>query len=212
MAGEEFFSTFTPILEGLMYVLIGLFIIAILGVAGWWWWNNLRYKHTVLIYDSTISGGGFYTTKGGAFVDRKTKNKLYYLKNDKKAGLDPAKPTFIHMNNRTAAFVFKRENGGYSWGDLNFTVNSPATLNLSAGDVDVNAAINHYDNGVKSFNNKFDTLQIVGFSIFGITIIGVVVMMFFLFKKFDVLADVAVSLKDAANALASSGTMVVAGA
>jgi hypothetical protein len=206
----EILDSLLPVLEGAVWFLLGTVGVGLLAFGAWWMYNNMfRFKYPVIVYDAGVKGGALFMTKGGAYVDRKTKNKLFFLKCDKKAGLDPTTPTFLHLGGKTTGFVIKKSSGAYSWGTLNFV--GEEQLELAVTDVDVNAAINQFDRHTIAFGKNLDIMQIAMITLFALTVLAISIVLIYFFKKLDVLAEMALHFENAAKILAPGGTTVIAG-
>jgi len=208
MASADIMNAVMPVLGTVTWIFLGLCVLGMLAVIGWIVKNELMHKTPVLVYDKGIRGGGFYTTRGGIYVNRLKKNKLFYLRNNKKFGLSPDKPMYIHFNGKTGVFMVKNNEGTYSWGSIEELKNVPKAegISIGAGEEDINTAINCYDLHYKSFNNKIDMMQLALYGTMAVGFICLALVFIYFFQKLDVLLAFGKSLEVAAQHL---GTQTV---
>lgn len=174
--------------------------------------------------------------KGGIFVDSKTKNKRFWLKNGN-VGLNPDDVPVLRVGNKKIVYVrryglknfrfmYPEAKGNVSKIDLekiNEIEKNIESLNevkyeffkptvkddqdeMIVGDEDVNWAINAYDREKKKFISQ-TLLQYMPFIIIGFVSICILIMIIWVLKQFDVLKDVALALQAAAGSL-SGGNII----
>ena len=135
---------------------------------------------------------------GGIFVDKKTGNKRLFLKANK-VGLDPDNIPYISSKGKDFVFLFRT-------GLKNFRYIKPKIqdndFGFSVGEEDVNWALNTYERQ-KAMIGKKTWLDYLPFIILAVVSIVILILFIFLFKKFDVLADIATHLDSAAQALSN---------
>jgi len=142
----------------------------------------------------------------GIFVDAKTKNKRFFMRRAN-VGLNPDNVPYIPTRGGKKVVYLLRT------GLKNFTFIKPRikqTLTLQVGEEDVNWAINAYERQKRLFNQNV-LLQYMPFIALGFVSIIILIMFIYFFKDFAVLKEVAVSLKEAAVAMAQAkaGTVVI---
>ena len=147
----------------------------------------------------------------GVYVDNKTQNKRFFLKNNN-VGLNPDKIPYIR-NTKGKKYVFLRKVGLKNFNYINLDQLFTENPKIMVGEEDVNWAINAYERQKKVFGTTLlqQLLPYIGITIMGVFILGMLVV---LFQKVEVLAEVAEAFKEAAQAFAQakSGTVVVPGA
>jgi hypothetical protein len=145
--------------------------------------------------------------RAGVFVDKITNNKRLYLKKAN-VGLDPDNIPYIPSGKIKFIYLYRT-------GLKNFRyirpVISDSHINLKVGEEDVNWALNDYERVKKAFAKKDMLKEMLPYAIFALLVIAFLVMVVFILKKFDVLAEVASELKTAAASIAQakSGTTVL---
>lgn len=235
-------STIMSVLSILAYVVAGAFVLGLLFGGYLLVRRELQYKYSVFVIDLTATGGfRFLSDRGGVFVDRKTKNKLFFLKYEK-SSLSPDHIPFVLYNKTKTVFVLKRGTKSFSYTSPNiiekFVVKKVPVLdksgkptfdasgeqvfeekrikddilNFNVGDEDVNWALNTFDRN-KTLFSQTTLMQLLPF--ITLAFIGVIIAVIFIyfFKEMHVLAEMAASFKEAAVELAKgqAGTVVTVG-
>lgn len=197
---------FAIIVVILIVTFILVFVIIILGRM-----KYNQYKCVIFEWDGTGNVNETYD-KAGIFVDGKTKNKRFFLKKNN-VGLSPDNIPYI-PNYSKGGFTPKRtvyllRSGLKNFRFLSFNIGNPY-FSINVGEEDVNWAINSYERSKKAFiqNTLVQVLPYIGMLVMGLIII---ILVYILLSKFDVLAKVADSLTEVATILrdARSGTTVV---
>ena len=145
------------------------------------------------------------TDKAGIFVDTKTKNKRFFLKKAH-VGLNPDNVPYIQSGKVKIVYLLRT-------GLKNFQFIRPLiadNFSIDVGEEDVNWAVNAYERQKKVFGSSM-LLQYMPFIVLAFVSIIVLVIFMNLFKKFDVLGEIAASMSQAATAMAQaqSGTVVL---
>ena len=145
------------------------------------------------------------TDKAGIFVDAKTKNKRFFLKKAH-VGLNPDNVPYIQSGKVKIVYLLRT-------GLKNFQFIRPLiadNFTIDVGEEDVNWAVNAYERQKKVFGSSM-LLQYMPFIVLAFVSIIVLVIFMNLFKKFDVLGEIAASMSQAATAMAQaqSGTVVL---
>lgn len=144
--------------------------------------------------------------EAGIFVDRKTKNKRLFLRKNK-VGLNPDTIPYIRGTKRKTIYFYKT--GLKNFHFINVGLGEPA-VTLTVGEEDVNWSINAYERQKKMFQNSF-FIQILPFLTIAFVSIIILIIFIYFFREFSTLGDMAVAMKEAAEAIAraKSGTTVL---
>lgn len=183
----------------------GLVVLGVIGASIWlyYWWKKCREFDCIIFRKD----GGVTFDKAGIFVDRKTKNKRFYIKNAN-VGLDPNDVPY-KISPGGKKYVFLLQTGLKNFSFMGVDVDAEK-CEFSVGEEDVNWGINAYERQKKLFSNSW-LMQYMPF--IALAFVSIIILILFLnfFKKFDVLKDVALALKDAAAAqsLCTAGTTVI---
>jgi flagellar basal body-associated protein FliL len=190
------------------WVFLGLQIL-IIAVAGgfiyWFGFKKVNYKTKVLVADTTTSPETYYFDRGAIVKDGKTNRNLFRLLKSG-VGLDPDGMTKRLLPRGIMTFVGKY--GFKNFAFINPSVSNPG-MDMICSHADVTHAINQYDRSKKMYGNNL-LMQILPYAGLAFLVLGFILMMYFVTKKFDVLADVASSLKEAAYAMreVNAGTII----
>lgn len=146
------------------------------------------------------------TDGAGIFTDGKTKNKRFFLKKAN-VGLNPDNVPYVQRGNKR--IVYLRQDGLKNFSFVRPVIHNQ-NVSLEVGEEDVNWAINAYERQKNIFAQNL-LMQYLPFIILAFVSIVILIIFIYFFKNFGVLADAAVALKEAAQALAQakSGTMVI---
>lgn len=146
------------------------------------------------------------TDNAGIFVDRKTQNKRLFLKNNK-VGLDPDNVPYIQSGRSKVVYLLQVGLKNFRY--IRPSVN-PDDFGFEVGEEDVNWAVNDYEKQKLRFSQSM-LLQYLPFISLAFVSIVIMIVMVYLFNKFEVFVDVAQATKEAANAIAqaNSGTVVL---
>lgn len=144
--------------------------------------------------------------QGGVFVDRKTKNKRLFLKANN-VGLNPDNIPYIQSTKSKTVYLFKTGLKNFRYIKLKI---SDVEFGIKVGEEDVNWSINAYERQKKLFANNFIE-KILPFIVIAFVSLVILIIFIYFFRNFGVLAEVAASLKEAAQAMAQakSGTLVL---
>ena len=204
--------TLTGVASGALNVgiLIGVILIVGGGLIGLTllilkWKKYSEYKCVIFEKDG-FGQLKYKVDKAGIFVDSKTKNKRLFLKKHN-VGLDPDNVPYLSGAKGSKTIYL------YQTGLKNFhyiRMNVSDHFDITVGEEDVNWAINAYDRQKKLFNQSL-LMQLMPFIALAFTSIIILIIFIYFFKDFAVLKDVAIALKEAAqaNAQASSGTAII---
>jgi len=205
IGGEKVSSAAFGLVNIVVFIVIGLILLVIAGFALYWIMKYKRYKQfKVVVWSIDKEKIDSYITEGydqaGIFVDRKTKNKRFFLLKGN-VGLDPDEvPYIIDEKGKKVVYVLRT-------GLKNYHYIKPAVaypnITLTVGEEDVNWAVNSYERAKKMFSQS-TLLQWMPFIILGFVCIIILVIFVYFFKNFEVLRDVALAFKDAASEYAKS--------
>jgi hypothetical protein len=146
--------------------------------------------------------------EGGVYVEKKTNNKRFFLKQND-VGLDPDKiPYIINTKGQKAVFVLKTGLKNFRFLDMKFLKDQKFTIEV--GEEDVNWALNAYERHKKVFGTTLleKLLPYIGIALMGLFILAMIVVVL---QKMNVLVEVAEAFKEVAkiNAQAGSGMAIL---
>jgi len=186
-------------------------IIAVVAVVGIWFIIKNQNKYTTrtnIWYKDPFGKIRCRKDLGGVFHDKKSDMKLFFLKKAR-VGLKPDTIPYVEYD---AKFFPKKEVNLFQHSLKNFAFIKPLVSNpemvLEVGEADVNWAV--YE--MRKYQNVFaqnDMKQIMAFVGLIVIVFAILILVYFLVQKFEVLSEVATSLENAANILSVGGTTVV---
>jgi len=187
---------------------IGIMVLSILigggflGGSLWFYLKQRRYKEYKCIIWERDGFGQLNETydRAGIFVDKKTNNKRFFLKKAN-VGLNPDNIPYIPGKTK---IVYLLRLGLKNFRFLHHNPKGDG-MELIVGEEDVNWAINAYERQKKLFNTNM-LLQYLPFIALAFTSIIILIIFIYFFKDFAVLKDVAIALKEAAQAM--HGTVI----
>ena len=143
----------------------------------------------------------------GIFVDKKTKNKLFFMKKSNVA-MSPDRIPYIPSGRDKIVYMLRFGLKNFVFVRPNFGSNPG--LSFIVGEEDVNQAINEFDRYKRMLYNN-PLLQYMPFILLAFVSIIILVIFIYFFKDFAVLRDVASALREAAHeiAQAKAGTLVI---
>lgn len=205
------FASGASMLALLLIIVFGVFVLATLAFFGYRSFNSRTlYKTQVHIYyqEPGTKSPIYYTDKGGVFTNKKTNMKRFYLQNQR-VGLNPDNIPFI-FGKKGQKIVTLWQTGIKSFRYVNPTVSDNPGLKFNVGEEDVNWALVAFNEWVNRFKVSSFLQQYGHMILWAVTVMGTLFLLFFVMEKFDVLASVANSLNEAAQAMkqASVGTIV----
>ncbi len=193
-------------------LIIGLGVIGIGYVIALWWNRNKRYNWIVRIFNKDAIGNVIQQPddKGGVFMDKKTQYRLFLVKKIK-FGLDPDVIPYI-LTSKGQKIVYLLQTGLKNYQFMKPSISDNPGLTFGVQDEDVAWALNAYERNKKAFENTFlqQIMPIVGMAF---VFLLIVVSMYYIFRNFGVLSEVAQSFNEAAKEFAKVqlGTTVVQG-
>lgn len=165
--------------------------------------KQLKYKYNVVWLGIDNKTGG--TDRGGIFVDRKTKNKRFFLKKSK-VGLNPDNVPFKYIGKKMYVWLYRTGLKNFQYVDINITPNPGAVITV--GEEDVNWAVNAYERQKKMFSTSL-LMQLMPFIMLAFVSIIILIIFIYFFKEFSTLKDMAVAMGEAAKIIAQARTGVI---
>jgi len=195
------------LLQILMIVLGILFFGGLAAGTIWLYLTQKRYKQfKCIIWTKDAFGQVIEKTDGGGiFIDKKTNNKRFFMKNSK-VGLEPDNIPYIQSGKTKV--VYMRQDGL-----KNFRFIKPVLgpqLSFEVGEEDVNWAINSYERGKRIFSTD-RLLQFMPFILLAFVSIIILIIFIYLFRKLDALVDFAQAAEEMTRnmAQAQAGTVII---
>ena len=195
------------------FMLFMVVIVVSIVAFGFWAWSTYRKysQYKVVIWEKDALGViNQHNDKAGVFVDRRTHNKLLFLKKSKVC-MDPDHIPSVGAGKNRTIYLYRNGLKDFRFVKPSFRED---VLNYTVGEEDLNWALNGYDRQKKSiWSDKF--MQIFPLIVMAFVAIGILVMVSYLLRRVDLIVssgvEVADSLRIAAEALAAanSGTTVV---
>lgn len=203
MAAIDVGATLTKLGSGslntLLIVVVAFVVLGILAVAYWLYARNKRYEeYTCLVWFRDGFGQlSQVHDKAGVFIDRRTRNKRFFMKKAN-VGLSPDNIPFV-IGPGGKRFVYLYRNGLKNFYFLKPQV-SMEGVSVRVGEEDVNWAVNDYIVTKEMFTLS-SLLQYLPYISLAIVSIIIMVIFIYFFKNFDTLKEASLYLKDAAIAL-----------
>lgn len=207
MGGLLSSGTASGLLNGVVMMISLVVIIGTIAIGLWLYFEKIhKYRHFKCIIFQRNGFGQLEQKqdKAGIFVDRKTKNKRFFLKRAM-VGLDPDNVPYMSGGKKKTVYLL--QTGLKNFRFINVNINEPA-IKLTVGEEDVNWAINAYERQKKLFQDSI-WLQILPFITIAFVTIIILVIFIYFFKNFDVLKDVAIALRETASELAKANADTV---
>lgn len=179
-------------------------VCAVLALFWWLWFRNKKFSQFKCVIWRRDGFGNIqesYDT-AGIFVQAKTQNKRFYMRKNR-VGLTPDKVPYVPTG-KGEKTVYLLQFGLKNFAFIKPNIAGEENLSLTVGEEDVNWAVNAYEAQKKRFN--FDKLmQFLPFISLAIVSVFILILFIYLFKKFDVIAAAATSLKETAQIQAAGG-------
>lgn len=199
--------------SGLLKGVVWLILLGFLSVVGYFgsklFMKEMRYKYLVRIFEKDSLGNiTERKDRAGIFPDRKTQQKLFFLKKAK-VGLDPNKLKYILNNKFRTVYILQLSLKNFRF--LTPSINpETGSLKLLVGDADLSWAINSYERNKKMFAST-TLMQMMPFLALAFVSIIILILFIYFFKEFGTLSEIAVAMKEAAQELAKAkaGTVVI---
>lgn len=180
-------------------LVICLLVLTVVGALLWLWFRKKRYNaFKVVVFEKDGFGQWNYKVdRAGIFLDRRTNNKRFFLEKAQ-VGLEPDSiPYLPDAKGRRVVFLLRLGLKNFRFLRINFTEPKPL---FEVGEEDVNWSINAYEKAKARFSTTL-LMQILPYAMLAIVSLVIMVIFIYLFKKLDVIKDVALALKEAAIAL-----------
>lgn len=192
-----------------LIMVISLLFVGGLAIGGTWIYLGYRKftQFQCMIFMPANKSISYDTA--GIFVDSKTKNKRFFMRKNN-VGLDPDNvPYLFGQSGKKIVFLVQDGLKNFRFVKLNFEGHK---AEVSVGEEDVNWAINAYEKQKKLFQNTL-LAQLLPLLIIIIPSLVILIIFIYFFKDFAVLRDIAITLKEAAVAVAQAkaGTLVMGG-
>jgi len=211
MAGlADLLGVWGPMVLNIVILILSLAI----GVGGVWGglyfyskWKKYKDYRCIIINNQ----GDISYDAAGIFVDNKTMNKRFFLKNNN-VGLSPDNVMYVNMGGKRT--VFLKQDGLKNFSYLNmpdfFKSLSNEDIQIKVCEEDVNWAVNAFERQKKLFQQNI-LLQYMPYIIFGFVVIAILVIFIYFFKNFDSLKQLGVELTKTAEIMRQihTGTTVI---
>lgn len=159
---------------------------SIVGAIVWLYMRWRRHREFKCVIWGKDAFGQTYEKydQAGIYVDGKTNNKRLYLKKNK-VGLQADNVPYIQSGKNKIIYL-------HQFGLKNFRFIKPKVtdrIDFEVGEEDVNWGLNAYERGKKIFS--FDKMaQYMPFILLAFVSVIILILFIYLFRKFDVLADI----------------------
>lgn len=201
----------TDLVLNLVLMVLGLLFMGGLGLVGYIFyakWKRYNQFTCVILYKDMFGQSNQKFDKAGVFVDGKTNNKRFFMKNAN-VGLEPDNIPYVPCGGKNWVYLIQTGLKNFrfvrlGWDDKNFT--------FKVGEEDVNWSINTYEGYKKKFGEGL-LHKILPLILYGIVIISILVIIIYIVQQFTVLKDVSENLVRAAEVIARGrlGTTIVPG-
>ena len=197
---------------GAMNIVIVLVLLACFAGGTWFgmsvWKKRKQYSQFKCVVWEKDAFGQLKETydSAGIFVDTKTKNKRFFLKKGF-VGLNPDNVPVVPTKKQDVVYLYRKGLKNYFF--INPVINDKG-ISFDVGEEDVNWAVNAYERQKNIFGTD-KWLQYMPFIALAFVSMVILIIFIYFFKDFAVLKEMAIALREAANAIAQaqSGTVVV---
>lgn len=192
------------ILTGGFVLFIIVIILSVKIITDW-----KRYNTIVIIFKRQTGGVPLMSRDmGGVYIDRKTNNKRFFLKQNN-VGLNPDNIPYI-MNAKGQKVVFLLQSGLKNFRYININLPQEWSFMIEVGEEDLNWALNAYEKQKNIFGKSLLDKLLPYISIAIITVF-VLALFAMILRDFGTLKDVAEAFKEAAQAFvqAKSGQTII---
>ena len=186
----------------IIFVIIGIVALGIVVVFIFMYnkWKKFQEFRCVIWRVDSIGRITEKYDSAGIFMDHKTHNKRFFMKNSN-VGLDPDNvPDVFSIKGKRVVYLL--QTGLKNFHFIKANVEFPK-VTLTVGEEDVNWSINAYERS-KSMWLTSKLLQWLPFIILAFVCIIILIIFIYFFKNFDVLRQVAVAFQEAATEYAKS--------
>jgi len=200
--------------SGASNIVLLVMVLAVVGVGGWIGYSQYKKWKRFEQFDCLIysrDGFGQLTRrwdKAGIFVDPKTLNKRFFMKKNN-VGLSPDNVPVIPGGKKPLVILVQTSLKTFKY--VYFDVKDDV-FTFTVGEEHVNWGINAYERQKKLYEGNW-WKEYGPYVMFGIAVIGVVIIFMVFFQHLDSLENFAASLDHAATALAqsNSNTTIIGG-
>jgi len=196
----------SALVAGASNLVLALMVLAILGVGIWIGWGRYKKWKRYEQFDCLIyarDGFGQLTKrwdKAGIFIDDKTNNKRFFLKKNN-VGMSPDNVPVIPGGKKPMVVLVQTSLKTFKYVYFNVTDD---IFTFSVGEEHVNWGINAYERQKKLYEGNW-WKEYGAYVIFGIAVIGVVIIFMVFFQHLNSLEKFAASLEVVATKLAQIG-------
>lgn len=197
--------------------LVATVFVAMVGIGLTWWWTKVlkQFNAHVMIFERQPNGTVIVSNdRGGIFRDPIQQTVSFKLKRAATVLRPQAEGTDgiwfpYHLSKRGKVQVYLLKTGAKSYIFLDTKI-TDKKLKLTVTDEDVEWAIRQYHRSINIYGGR-DWRELLPYAMWGLVVVGTIVLIALILKKFDVLADVAREFAIATDYLrqASSGTTIV---
>lgn len=176
---------------------VALFTMIIIGGLTWWYlsWRKYQQFHIVIYFKDGFGQWRMKYDSGGVFEDRKTHNRLLFLKNSG-VGLTANNIPYI-QNEKNKKIVYLLQTGQKNFKYIHININDEF-FKFSFGEEDLNWGLNAYEKQKKLSQSSLfmQLLPFIVMAFFGIMILAMVI---YVLKDFKVLESVSGNLVEVAR-------------
>lgn len=189
---------------GFLAILILIVFLALVTLAILYYFIRARkFEYIVRVKkEEPIGSGNIFeigVDKGGIFMDKKTKNRIFVLKKFKVGMMPDNIPYYINSKGKKIVEVLQLGLKSFRYLDKpKIVANSQTALYYNVQDQDLAFAINTIEN-VKQYKKQTWLQQLAPFIGMAFVFLLIVVSLYFIFKNISVLKDVAESFNQAAQ-------------
>lgn len=184
-------------------IIIAVILMGGIGAFGAWYFNKKKLQEQYIVYIFN-KYGSLTQDFGGVYKDWKTKTRLFFLKKNK-VGLNPDVIPYMQMGKKKVVFLFQTGLNRFHYMKLKPQADG---LKYKVGQEDTNWAKLEFEKSKKTFQSSL-LMQILPYLAVGITAMIIMIMVIYVLKRFDVLKDVAITLKETAQILQQTNSGVI---
>jgi hypothetical protein len=178
-----------------------ILVMAVMGAAAFWFVMNKKFNIDCVIFSKVNNGYVRVLDKAGFVKDPKTKEMHLKLKKHK-VSLNADNVPYLLNSTGGGKTLFLYQNGIRSFSFIVPNVKEQGA-EMTVMEEDISWAVREYNKNVSLFGQS-GLDKMMPFMVWGLIVVGSIVMLSLLLKKFDVLADVAENLRMASVELAKA--------
>lgn len=190
-----------------LFIFIIIAVMLAIGLVKFFKWKKYR-DYKCVIWD--VSGGNFQETydRAGIFEDKALKQKRFYLEKGR-VGLPPDKVPYLPVGKKSIVYLAKYGLKDYRFINIKL---QPESVKFNVTEEDVNWATEMLAKTDRLFDFS-SWKNWLPFIVMAVVAIGIIIMVIYVVRNFDVLKDVALALRQTAEIMAQkeAGTVVVSG-